>query len=255
MNYAVIDGHVHCGKQSRYPAQDFEDYRRELVGSAVSGAVMFPPVMEIYDRYDPEFEDDDFWRQKRRRANQYLLTLDGPDFRVFPFFFIWNDFAVDQLTPAHRGIKWHRHPDEPRYRYDDPCCAAAIREIRRRRLLVCLEEELSHTLDFITRAADGVRVVIPHCGLLNGGFQSLVDHGVWDRPNVFADTALAPPALIRTYVERYGHERIFFGSDFPFGHPQGELLKVLRLGFSEEINAAILGQTILDLLAADNQSS
>jgi uncharacterized protein len=254
MTYLVIDGHAHCGRQSRCPPQTFEDYLKQASGSAISGVVMFPPVMEIYDRYDPDFEDDAGWREKRRKANSYLLNLDTADFRVFPFFFIWNDFAVDQLSPVHRGIKWHRHPDEPHYRYDDARCATAIEEIRRRNLPVCLEEELPFTLDFIDRIAPGVRVIIPHCGLLNGGYESLVESGIWRRPEVFTDTALAPPHVILDYVERYGHERVFFGSDFPFGHPQGELLKILRLGLTGEVTSAIVGSTVRRLLADSDNS-
>ena len=37
------------------------------------------------------------------------LTLGSSDLKVIPYFFIWNDFAVDQLKPQHKGIKWHRH--------------------------------------------------------------------------------------------------------------------------------------------------
>lgn len=253
MKFCAIDGHAHCGIQFRHPPQGIEDYRTQAEGSIIAGAVMFPPVMEIYDRNDPDFEDTAVWRERRKAANSYLLNLDSAGFRVFPFFFIWNDFAVDQISRAHFGIKWHRHFDEPRYRYEDPRCAAAIEEIRRRNLPVCLEEELSHTLDFINIIARGVKVIIPHCGLLNGGYEALVDCGVWGRPEVFTDTALAPSHVILDYVQRYGYERIFFGSDFPFGHPQGELMKIMRLGLGEEINEAILGSTVSRLLGESNK--
>lgn len=92
---------------------------------------------------------------------------------VISYFFIWNDFAVDQLKPQHRGIKWHRHSDEPVYHYDDPKCLKAIDEIRRRKMPVVLEEENKNTIRFIKEIAVGVRVIIPHLGLLNGGSQGL----------------------------------------------------------------------------------
>lgn len=251
--FRIIDGHAHCGIQDRHPPQSLDDYLHNASGSGIAGAVMMPPVMEIYDRYDPDFEDDAQWRERRTSANYYLTNLGRSDFQVFPFFFIWNDFAVDQLSLAHFGVKWHRHPDEPRYRYEDPQCAAAIAEIRRRNMPVCLEEELSNTLQFLNRLAPGVRVIIPHCGMLNGGYEQLSRLEIWKRPEVFTDTALAPSGVIKDYVKRYGHERIHFGSDFPFGDPGSELRKIIRLGFSEEEVQAILGLNILRLFASNKK--
>jgi len=196
MRFAIIDAHAHCGKQDCCPPQGFEDYYAQVKGSDIMGVVVFPPVMEVYDRYDPSFEDTAEWQRRRQRANDYLLTLDGWGLAVFPFFFIWNDFAVDQLSGRHRGIKWHRHAGEPQYHYDDPKCSAAIEEIRRRNLPVCYEEEWHRTLYFVNELASDVRVIIPHCGLLNGGFERLCRSGTWERRNVFTDTALAPSQVI-----------------------------------------------------------
>ena len=109
MRFAIIDAHAHCGKQDNSSPQTIEDYYHAVRGSDILGVVMFPPVMAIYDRYDPHFKDTPEWQMRRQTANSYLLTLEGWGLVVFPFFFIWNDFAVDQLSDGHRGIKWHRH--------------------------------------------------------------------------------------------------------------------------------------------------
>jgi predicted TIM-barrel fold metal-dependent hydrolase len=252
--HRIIDAHAHCGIQDRFPPQSLEDYLAVARGSGIAGAVMFPPVMEIYDRYDPSFEDTPNWLERRKAANHYLTVLRGSDFEVFPYFFIWNDFALEQIVPSHRGIKWHRHADEPHYHYDDPRCNQAIDEIRKRRMPVVLEEELRFTLRFVNELAQGVRIIIPHCGLLNGGYERLRDHGVWDKPDVYADTALAPERVIRDYIDRYGTQKIFFGSDFPFGNPGVELGKVLRLGLGGEALEAITGLNIIRLLADSNMS-
>ena len=73
---------------------------------------MFSPVEEIYDRYDPYFTDSDDYGRSRRRVHDYLLKL-GATKNIFPFFFIWNDFAP--IPDGFLGIKWHRHPGEPVY--------------------------------------------------------------------------------------------------------------------------------------------
>ncbi len=248
----IIDAHAHCGRQDRFPPQDLADYTRYLGGSGIQAAVMFPPVMEIYDRYDPGFRDTEDWKERRAAANEYLLDVGNPRFKVHPYFFIWNDFAVDQITDRHKGIKWHRHPDEPVYEYSSSLCAKAIEEIRRRNMPVCLEEEFENTLFFINELAAGIKVIIPHCGLLNGGYELFKRHKIWERPNIYADTALAPSDVIRDYLLNYSHERLMFGSDFPFGDPAAELHKVVRLKLPLDQLERVVGLNVAELLEQSN---
>ena len=238
---AVIDAHAHCGVTDRSMPQSFENYRQQVAGTDIGGVALFSPVLEIYDRYDFQFADTAGWQRSRQKSNSYLLSLRSAELSVYPYFFIWNDFAVEQLTAAHCGIKWHRHAGEPIYHYNDPKCRAALNEIRRRNLPVVLEEEFEETLRFVRELAGGIIVIIPHLGMLNGGFRAIAEAGLWERKNVWADTALASRGEIRAYLGRYGHHRLLFGSDFPFGSPSAELQKVRRLGLDREVEAAVLG--------------
>ncbi len=244
---AVIDAHAHCGIMDRDPPQAIDDYARELSGTGIQGAALFSPVAEIYDRNDPFFEDNPKWQSCRQASNAYLLSLEPKDLTVYPYFFIWNDFAVDQLTPEHRGIKWHRHPDEPVYNYQDPKCHQALKVIRQKNLPVVLEEEFENTLFFIQELAAGISVIIPHLGLLNGGFQALARSGIWELDNVWADTALASEQTIEEYIRRYGPDKLLFGSDFPFGSPSRELSKVQSLELDPGVQEALLGRNFLRL--------
>ena len=244
---AIIDAHAHCGAMDRSFAQSYEDYAGQVDGTPIGGVAFFSPVLEIYDRYDPNFTDGPEWQQRRRQSNAYLLSLTPAELTVYPYFFIWNDFAVEQLTPAHRGIKWHRHADEPVYYYDDPKCKTALDEIRKRRLPVVLEEEFANTLHFVRDLARGIRVIIPHLGGLNGGFQAIAEAGLWELENVWADTAMAAPGEIVEYIQRYGHQRLMFGSDYPFGDPAGELRKVRSLDLEPGVEAAVIGGNFLRL--------
>jgi len=243
----VIDAHVHCGEIDRSVPQSFEEYQNQAAGTEIDGAAVFSPVMEIYDRYDADFTDTPAWRRRRRESNAYVLGLGSDALTVFPYFFIWNDFAVDQLTPAHCGVKWHRHAGEPVYWYDDPDCQAALEEIRRRNLPLVLEEELDNTLYFVRDLADGITVIIPHLGLLNGGFEAIAEAGLWELENVWADTALASRDDMREYLRRYGHRRLMFGSDFPFGSPFNELRKVYSLALDPGVEAEVLGGNFMRL--------
>lgn len=243
----IIDSHVHCGIQDRHPPQSFEDYLHAIRGSPIEGAAMFAPVMEIYDRNDPFFTDSPSWRRRRQAANEYLPLLKDREIAVFPYFFMWNDFAFREITSDCFGIKWHRHEDEPRYNYDDPACKTAISKIRAMNLPVVLEEELSNTIRFVNAIAPGIRVIIPHMGMLNGGYRQILSAGLWENPAVWADTALASTHEIMDYINRYGHERLLFGSDFPFGHPPTELVKIMKLKTNDAIKRDICAKNLMRL--------
>lgn len=247
MPYA-IDAHAHCGIQDKSPPQSFEDYAALARGSGIAKVVMFPPVMEIYDRSDPFFRDDPAWRERRERAHEYLLSVGNADLEVIPYFFVWNDFAMERMHPEHKGIKWHRHADEPRYRYEDQRCRDMLELIQERRLPVVLEEELENTVSFIRELAPRALVIIPHLGGLNGGYRAIASAGLWELPRVYADTSLASKGEILDYLQRYGDDRLLFGSDFPFGHPRRELDKVRELDIPESSREKILHQNLRDLL-------
>jgi len=244
---AVIDAHAHCGVIDCSMPQSFEEYRQQVAGTDIGGVALFSHVLEIYDRCDFHFTDNKAWQERRRLSNANLLSLKSAELSVYPYFFIWNDFAVEQLAAAHCGVKWHRHAGEPIYHYGNPKCRAALNEIRRRNLPVVLEEEFDNTLRFVRELAEGITVIIPHLGMLNGGFQTIAAAGLWERENVWADTALASRGEIREYIERYGHRRLLFGSDFPFGRPSAELQKVRSLALEREVEAALLGGNFIQL--------
>ncbi len=252
MEPSIIDSHAHCGIQDQSFSQTFDHYLHEISGTEIQGAVFFAPVLEIYDRFNPDFEDDEQWRQRRKSANDYLLSLDSTQFRVFPYFFIWNDFAVNQLTVRHKGIKWHRHALEPEYRYHDPLCRKAIEEIRNRNMPVVFEEEFKNTVRFIDEIATGIKIIIPHLGFLNGGYSRINDQGLWSVKTVYADTSLASTEEILHYIRHFGSEKLLFGSDFPFGSPKWELEKILRLPLPEAHIEAILGGNLKRLLKVSN---
>ena len=117
---------------------------------------------------------------------------------------------------------------------------------------IVLEEELKHTIMFIETLALDIRVIIPHLGGLNGGYSAIETHGLWERPNVYADTALASPREISHYIEHYGHERLLFGSDFPFGDPGSELMKIRRLRLPSPVEEAVIAGNIRRLLSNCN---
>jgi predicted TIM-barrel fold metal-dependent hydrolase len=173
---------------------------------------------------------------------------------VFPFFFVWNDFNLAGLTAEFRGIKWHRHPDEPVYHYDDPRCRALLAAITERRLPIVLEEGFEETVRFLDELAPQAVVVLPHCGYLNGGFWRLHKLGVWKRPNVYADSSAAPshdPGVLREFLAAYGPEKLLYGSDYPFDNPGFCLDAIRALGLPPADEALVVAGNALRLIGAN----
>ncbi len=113
---------------------------------------------------------------------------------------------------------------------------------------ILLEEEYKNTIYLIERVNKKTNIIIPHLGALNGGYQKLKYSIIWEQDNVFTDTALADDNEIIDFIKTFGIEKIFFGSDFPFGNPYYEKIKILNLKLTKEQIESILFRNILKLL-------
>lgn len=242
----IIDSHIHCGAQN--VSWLWQEVKPLLLAAGIREAGLIPPVEDIYNRYDPDFVDEPEWQQCRRRAHRYLLQLQDPDIVIHRYFFVWNDFAWEELGPEYVAVKWHRHGNEPEYRYHDPRCREFLAAVKARGLPILLEETFHNTLFFLEKLVpEGIPLVIPHLGGLNGGYQALARAGVWEHPQVYADTALAGLWELEDYLSRFGPLRLLFGSDYPFGYPAHELDKVRRLKLNPGEARAVLGENFLRL--------
>ncbi len=248
-DYPIIDSHMHCGVQN--VSQPYEHIELLLNQAGIDACCLYAPVEDIYYRYSRNFDDNEQWRACRESAHDYLFNLGEENSNVFPYYFVWNDFELKDLDRPFRGIKWHHHDGEPEYRYHTPECEAMIDLICEKKLQIVLEETFSTTLTLLERIDSRTVVIIPHMGFLNGGFDRLFAAGIWDNENVFADTALAGPWEIAAFIERYGPDRVLFGSDYPFGHPASELATVLGLGLDDQSLEKVLSTNILGLLNQD----
>ncbi|MCX7816337.1 MAG: amidohydrolase [Syntrophales bacterium] len=242
----IIDAHIHCGVQNVH--QPFEMIVDYLKTGGISGACLFAPVEDVYDRYDYNFKDNAFWQVCRKKANEYVLKIQETHEFFWAFYFVWNDFPVSELKKGFRGVKWHRHEYEPVYNYDDPACDTFLQTVFQLRLPIILEETFHNTIMFISRVDGKTPIIIPHLGALNGGFYALFHSGIWDLENVYADTALASQDEIEAFINRYGVEKLIFGSDFPFGIPSHELSKVRRLGLSMQDFEKVVCKNIRQLM-------
>jgi hypothetical protein len=239
MDHLILDGHTHCGLTLR-----IEGLRKEWERAGIDGGVVFSPVEEIYDRYDPLFYDSAAYQEGRKAVHTYLLAVGGEE-NIYPYFFVWNDFL--SVPQGFLGVKWHRHPGEPVYAYETSACTRLIDEICAKRLPVVLEEEFANTLRFIETVSERTVVIIPHMGGLNGGYYRLKRAGIFDNPLVWVDSALAGYSEIEDFAGSYGVDRIIFGSDYPFGVPAHEKEKLYEIFDGDDL-AMVLSGNLLRLL-------
>lgn len=242
----IIDSHMHCGVQnSDLPIETIREY---LGRAGIDGACLYAPVEDIYDRYDWNFRDNAGWIRCRQRANRYVLDIQKTNPNFHAYYFVWNDFRREELSQGYRGVKWHRHESEPVYHYDDPRCEEFLQEVYRLGLPIVLEESFENTKYMVKRIDGRTPVIVPHLGGLNGGFQAILRSGMWESRTVYADTALASSGEISAFMDRYGSDRLLFGSDFPFGFPYEEIEKIARLRLDPDDFDRVSGENILRLL-------
>jgi len=244
----IIDSHIHCGIQNI--SLPYTRIKPLLNEAGIDSACLFAPVEDIYYRYTASFRDDDAWRECRSRAHEYLLAIARESNGIYPYYFVWNDFIVEDLDKPFLGIKWHHHDGEPPYNYHDPGCTEMIDAICARKLPIVLEETFDRTVKFIEQVAGRTPVIIPHLGLLNGGFEALSDAKIWEDDTIYGDTALAGHYEISSFLERYGADRLIFGSDFPFGMPGHQLNQLIGMGIGQNDLEKMCSQNILKLLKA-----
>lgn len=231
----ALDAHAHCGLSLTYAR-----LKRLWDDGNIEGGVLFAPVEEIYDRYDGSFVDSPFYRESRDKVHAYLKSLQSS--RVFTYWFVWNDFVLPET--GFDGVKWHRHSNEPKYKYDSPECHRFLEHVCKVRLPIIIEDELHYTLDLVKRIDQRTIVIIPHFGGLNGGYYQLKSAGLFDNPQVYVDTALASSMEIADFARHYGVERILFGSDFPFGDPAYERYKVESLFDGQDLKNVLSGNLL-----------
>ncbi|MEE8323127.1 MAG: amidohydrolase family protein [Candidatus Bathyarchaeia archaeon] len=241
----IIDGHIHVGSNRLTKYYTLDEVWKELHTAEADGACIFAFPEDMYRSVNVA--------EARVKANKYVLEVSKTSRDFYPFYFVWNDYLLPDNLEAYRGIKWHRHADEPKYDYDDPKCFEILNSIKELRLPVLLEEEFENTVLFI-KQNPALTVIIPHVGGANGGTKRM--EVFFDNPNIYFDTAVAPLESIKYILRKVGPERIIFGSDVSgtkmpfFNFPIVERDKLRKLDLDDECMQLIFAGNIERLVKA-----
>lgn len=100
----------------------------------------------------------------------------------------------------------------------------------------------SHPLQIAAVARDfpGSRHILGHFGIAELSWECAPAAALAE--NVLADTSINPIiGVMNDFVDRFGAERLLWGSDYPFYHVEYERLKIQFLGRSDEDRRKIAG--------------
>ncbi len=197
-----------------------------------------------------------------RSINEYIYSemLSHPEF--IGFMTLHNEMETEAIEAEvelaiSRGMKGVKlHPDFQKFNIDD---AENIYAVTKGRLPVLLHMG-DKRYDFSSPARlRKMAEKYPDQIFIGAHFGG---YSVWDKveclkdlPNVYFDTSSSLFALDKQratdLIRRFGHERYFFGTDFPMWKPDEELARFLALPLTEEEREDILYNNAAKLLQVE----
>ena len=157
------------------------------------------------------------------------------------------DAELDRaLSLGLRGVKFHH--DMQKFNIDDPKCLPIYEAMEKKGMILLLhmgdkryEYTSPHRLRDDAKKYPKLTIIGAHFG----GYSEWEEAYRMPRlENVYYDTSsslfMLEPAMAVRFIDHFGADRYFFGSDFPMWNPKKELERFLALGLDEETNNMIL---------------
>jgi len=244
----IIDAHTHlgkatCPKWSVLP----EDLLREMDRFEVDKAIVFPQYNVVPGDYLPQ--------------NQWLAKVvkEYPD-RLIGFARI-NPVKENCLEILKRsiedggfkGVKLHQSDDSWNY---SPLCIQLFENIKEYRLPIILHGR-ANILEKITGNFPEIPIIFAH---MTGGAHTGYVREIWKIAekyiNIYFETSgiIMPKAAISGTVERFGVERVIFGSNFPLGDMGFSLRRLELAGIDGEDYRKATSTNILQILGEEKCS-
>ena len=238
----IIDAHCHAGRAQglSHPSDtraDLKNYRQRAVAAGITRTVLFAPLDEDYGPANAEVASI-----VRREPGRYIgFVFINPTFDRGRVATIVKQ-AVNDWT--FRGIKVH---------WRNGRITREVMEAARRAKIPVIYDPRGDTttVELVLREYSDVALIVPHIGSFAGdwGAQVALIDKLRRYPSLFVDSSGVQYFDLLVDVVRYGGpDRLIFGSDGPFLHPEVELTKVRMLRLPPEQFAMVSGGTIRRLL-------
>jgi predicted TIM-barrel fold metal-dependent hydrolase len=160
--------------------------------------------------------------------------------------------------PKFLGVKLHPLLDG--YYPNDPAVYPLMQLLEERGLPVLVHTghpifTLPWSVEELAIAFPRVNVIMGHMGHGNGMYINAAIDAAARNANVYLETSGMPMhTKIREAVERAGAQRVLYGSDVPFHHPQVEMLKVRLSGLPADLVERVLDTNARALFFGDEHA-
>lgn len=242
MHGPVFDAHMHVGE---FPLFDVRLDRDGLVdlmeAQGIDACLVFHP-------------DNGYVREVVESVpGAYALVWVNP--RLVGYL----EEAVRLLDhPQFLGVKLHPLLDG--YHPNDPIVHPLMEVVVERGLPVLVHcghpiFTLPWSIEELVRSFPEARVILGHMGHGNIVYINASIDVAERNPHVYLETSGMPMhTKIREAVERVGPERVLYGSDAPFHHPEVEIRKVQVSGLSPELVERVLSRNGRALFFGDERA-
>ncbi len=239
-----IDAHAHIGNYSGWA---------QGVGAAMED------ILALMDTY--EIEKTVLCAKDHTGNEEVKAAYEAHPDRFLPLVYLnpmegseecRRKIAVYVDGAGFRGIKLN--PLRHAYVADDVVLDPVMEEAEKRGLPVFMHSghppySLPWSIGFLAERFPKVNVVMLHMGHGHGVYIDAAIKMAKRFSNIYLEMSGMPMGVrIKQAYEEVGHDRIFFGTDFPFHHPSVEIQKVITCGLDEEAQRAIFYENAAKLM-------
>jgi hypothetical protein len=113
---------------------------------------------------------------------------------------------------------------------------------------------LPWSVEELAQVKPQTKIIMGHMGHGNIIYINAAIDAAERRPNVYLETSGMPMhAKIAEAAHRVGADRVLYGSDAPFHHPEVEILKVKLSGLKHSEMTKVLGMNAMRIFFGDNE--
>lgn len=238
------------GMKPLFPNYSGEDLIGEMDKAEISVAVTFPPIWVGGNLIDPNYE----------RHNEVIAHAQAKyPKRIIGFGRVNPNFGRQAVREVERcfaeyGLKGLKlHPDWDQFPADSKLVYPLLEVCQHFNAAVFSHSggSSSHPMRFLNlaEAFPNLKIVLLHAGY---GHISDAVNCAKRVPNLYLETAGQFAFALNAAIRALGHERIMYGSDFPYGPFEMRLSVITTIpGLSDEAKEMILGRNLAGLLGLE----